>query len=194
MAQTFHHVWRVLVPLAMPGITTGITMVFVPSISTFIISRMLGGGSNLLPGDLIEMQFLGNSYNYNLGSAMSLVLMVIVLFVHELHHRRHGRNGGDGMRRWKTLANACGWWPCSASCMCPSRCLLPSASTNRKSRNVWAGFSLRWYKNLLGDEMILQALGVSLVVAFASAIIATVLGTLAAIGVNNMSRRGAPWC
>ena len=68
-----------LVPLAMPGITTGITMVFVPSISTFIISRMLGGGANLLPGDLIELQFLGNSYNYNLGSAMALVLMVIVL-------------------------------------------------------------------------------------------------------------------
>ncbi len=78
-ANQFHILTRVLVPLAMPGITTGITMVFVPSISTFIISRMLGGGSNLLPGDLIEMQFLGNSYNYILGSAMSLVLMVIVL-------------------------------------------------------------------------------------------------------------------
>lgn len=70
---------RVLMPLSAPGIITGITMVFVPSISTFIISRMLGGGSNLLIGDLIELQFLGNSYNYNLGSAMSLVLMVIVL-------------------------------------------------------------------------------------------------------------------
>ena len=78
-ANQFHILTRVLVPLAMPGITTGITMVFVPSISTFIISRMLGGGSNLLIGDLIELQFLGNSYNYNLGSAMSLVLMVIVL-------------------------------------------------------------------------------------------------------------------
>ena len=69
----------VLIPLSVPGIATGITMVFVPAVSTFIISRMLGGGSNLLIGDLIEMQFLGNSYNYNLGSAMSLVLMVIVL-------------------------------------------------------------------------------------------------------------------
>lgn len=57
----------------------GITMVFVPAVSTFIISRMLGGGANLLIGDLIELQFLGNSYNLNLGSAMSLVLMVIVL-------------------------------------------------------------------------------------------------------------------
>ena len=78
-ANVYHVVAKVLVPLSMPGITTGITMVFVPSISTFIISRMLGGGSNLLIGDLIELQFLGNSYNYNLGSAMSLVLMVIVL-------------------------------------------------------------------------------------------------------------------
>lgn len=72
-------VGRVLIPLSMDGITTGITMVFVPSISTFIISRMLGGGANLQMGDLIELQFLGNSYNYNLGSAMSLILMVVVL-------------------------------------------------------------------------------------------------------------------
>ena len=71
--------FRVLVPLTGPGIATGITQVFVPAVSTFIISRMLGGGSNMLIGDLIELQFLGNSYNYNLGSAMSLVLMVIVL-------------------------------------------------------------------------------------------------------------------
>ena len=71
--------FRVLVPLSGPGIATGITQVFVPAVSTFIISRMLGGGSNLLIGDLIELQFLGNSYNLNLGSAMSMVLMVIVL-------------------------------------------------------------------------------------------------------------------
>ena len=70
---------KVLMPLSVPGIVAGITMVFVPSVSTFIISRMLGGGNNLMMGDLIEMQFLGNSYNLNVGSAMSLVLMVIVL-------------------------------------------------------------------------------------------------------------------
>ena len=69
------------VVVSMPGIMSGITMVFVPAISTFIISRMLGGGSNLLIGDLIEMQFLGNSYNPNLGAAISLVLMVIILLI-----------------------------------------------------------------------------------------------------------------
>ena len=78
-ANTRRIVTRVLIPMSTPGIATGITMVFVPSVSTFVISRMLGGGSNLLIGDLIEMQFLGNSYNFHVGSAMSLVLMVIVL-------------------------------------------------------------------------------------------------------------------
>lgn len=77
--NTFNVLTKVLIPLSMPGITTGITMVFVPSCSTFIISKMLGGGSNLMIGDLIELQFLGNAYNPNLGSAMSLVLMVLVL-------------------------------------------------------------------------------------------------------------------
>ena len=73
--------FKVVVPLSVPGITSGVTMVFVPAISTFIISRMLGGGSNLLIGDLIEMQFLGNSYNPHLGAAISLVLMVIILVI-----------------------------------------------------------------------------------------------------------------
>ena len=58
---------------------SGITMVFVPSVSTFIISKMLGGGGNLMIGDLIDMQFLGSAYNPNLGSAISLVLMVLIL-------------------------------------------------------------------------------------------------------------------
>ena len=70
---------RVLLPLTLPGISNGIIQVFVPSVSTFIISRMLGGGGNLLIGDLIDLQFLGNAYNPNLGAAISLVLMVMIL-------------------------------------------------------------------------------------------------------------------
>ena len=77
----FNTLFRVIIPLSMPGIISGITMVFVPAISTFIISRMLGGGTNMLIGDLIEMQFLGTAYNPHLGAALSLVLMVIVLIM-----------------------------------------------------------------------------------------------------------------
>ena len=70
---------RVIFPLSLPGVISGITMVFIPSVSTFAISKLLGGGKTLLLGDLIEMQFYGNSYNPYLGSAVSLVMMVIVL-------------------------------------------------------------------------------------------------------------------
>ncbi len=72
---------RVQLPLSKPGIRTGVVMVFVPGVATFIISKMLGGGSFWLIGDLIEAQFLGSSYNYNIGSAMSLMLMVVVLLL-----------------------------------------------------------------------------------------------------------------
>ncbi len=70
---------RVIFPLSLPGVLSGVTMVFIPSVSTFVISRLLGGGKSLLLGDLIEMQFLGTAYNPHLGSAISLVMMVIVL-------------------------------------------------------------------------------------------------------------------
>ena len=70
---------KVILPLSLPGVLSGITMVFVPSVSTFAISRMLGGGTELLLGDLIERQFLGGAYNPQLGAAISQVMMVIVL-------------------------------------------------------------------------------------------------------------------
>ena len=70
--------WKVTLPMSMSGIISGITMVFVPSISTFYISQKLGGGQYLLVGDAIETAF-GNPNTYNIGAAMSLVLMVIVL-------------------------------------------------------------------------------------------------------------------
>ena len=70
---------KVILPLSLPGVLSGITMVFVPSVSTFAISRMLGGGTELLLGDLIERQFLGGAYNPQLGAAISLVMMLVVV-------------------------------------------------------------------------------------------------------------------
>lgn len=78
-ANSWKIVTKVVFPLSLPGVSSGITMVFVPAVSTFIISKMLGGGTNQLIGDIIDLQFLGNTYNPNLGSAISLVLMVVVL-------------------------------------------------------------------------------------------------------------------
>ena len=73
--QTLFWVW---LPLSVPGIISGITMVFVPSLTTFVISNLLGGSKILLIGNVIEQEFTKGS-NWNLGSGLSLVLMVFIL-------------------------------------------------------------------------------------------------------------------
>lgn len=78
---------RIIVPLSVPGVISGIMMVFIPSVSTFVISQLLGGGMTMMLGDLIQTQFLGNAYNPYLGSAISLVMMVIVLIAMAIMNR-----------------------------------------------------------------------------------------------------------
>ena len=70
---------KITLPLSLPGVLSGVTMVFIPSVSTFAISRLLGGGTHMMLGDLIEQQFLGGAYNPHLGSAIALVMMIIVV-------------------------------------------------------------------------------------------------------------------
>ncbi len=70
---------KVIMPLSLPGVISGITMVFVPQVSTFYISQKLGGGTFQLIGDTIESYFTGVSVNYHFGAALSLILMVLII-------------------------------------------------------------------------------------------------------------------
>ena len=83
----------VILPLSVPGIASGITMVFVPALTTFAISNMLGGGKIYLIGNIIEQEFTTTS-NWNLGSGLSLVMMVFILVTMELMSRLD--KDGDG--------------------------------------------------------------------------------------------------
>ena len=69
---------KVILPLSVPGIISGLSMVFVPAISTFYISQKLGASQTMLVGDLIEKQFNGGGNNKNVGAAISLLLMALV--------------------------------------------------------------------------------------------------------------------
>lgn len=77
-SNKFHVMRRVIFPLSLPGVLSGITMVFVPCVSTFYITQKLGGGQIVLIGDVIETQFQ-SANNYNLGAALSFVLMILIL-------------------------------------------------------------------------------------------------------------------
>ncbi len=77
-ANSFQTFWYVLLPLSVPGVISGITMVFVPALTTFVISSLLGGSKILLIGNVIEQEFTKGS-NWNLGSGLSLVMMIFIL-------------------------------------------------------------------------------------------------------------------
>lgn len=86
----------VVLPLSLPGIASGFTMVFVPSVSTFYISKKLGGNTFSLIGDVIEMQFK-SANNYNLGAALSLVLMVLIIICMMVMNRFTGEDDDGGV-------------------------------------------------------------------------------------------------
>ncbi len=71
---------KIIFPLSIPGVISGITMVFMPAITTFVVSNVLGGGTHMLIGNLIEQQFLRTN-NFNFGSALAIILMIIIVFI-----------------------------------------------------------------------------------------------------------------
>lgn len=77
-ANTFQTYSKILIPLSLPGIVSGITMVFIPALTTFVISDLLGGSKILLIGNVIEQEFKQTN-NWNAGSALSTVLMIFIL-------------------------------------------------------------------------------------------------------------------
>ena len=87
---------RVVLPLSVPGILSGVTMVFVPAVSTFYISQKLGGTDTVLIGDVIERQFKQGN-NPNLGAALSLVLMVLVFVCTGIMNRFGGDSEEGGV-------------------------------------------------------------------------------------------------
>ena len=91
-AETFR---KVTLPLSMPGIISGITMVFVPAVSTFYISQKLGGADTVLIGDVIERLYKQGN-NPNLGAALSLVLMALVFVCTDIMNRFGGADDEEG--------------------------------------------------------------------------------------------------
>lgn len=87
---------KVIFPLSLPGVISGITMVFMPAVTTFVISRLLGGGQFTLIGNLIEQQFLSSS-DWGFGSAISLAMMVLILLSMAVMSKFAGEDRGLGL-------------------------------------------------------------------------------------------------
>ena len=88
--------YKVTMPLSVPGVISGITMVFMPSVTTFFIPRVLGGGNTQMFGDLIESTFLFSG-DWNLGSALSLIMMVLILISLSILRKADPNGEGGGI-------------------------------------------------------------------------------------------------
>ncbi len=86
-ASRFQVLWRIIIPLAMPGIITGCVLVFIPTFGAYVTPLLLGGGRHMMIGDLIALQF-GSSRNWPLGSAFATVLMGFVLLALYIQARK----------------------------------------------------------------------------------------------------------
>ncbi len=91
-AGTFQTFLRIILPLSMPGVLSGITMVFIPALTTFAISTMLGGSKILLIGNIIEQEFT-QLYDWHLGSGLSIVLMIFILINMVIEHISNSKGG-----------------------------------------------------------------------------------------------------
>lgn len=78
--------YKVIFPLSLPGVISGVTMVFMPAVSTFVISDLLGGGQSVLIGNLVQEQFMKVN-NWSFGSAISVILMLFILMFMRLLHK-----------------------------------------------------------------------------------------------------------
>ena len=90
---------KVILPLSMPGIISGITMVFMPAVSTFVIPRLLGGGKDMLIGNVIEQQFTTLS-DWHFGSALAIILMILILISRALMSKFDSEEAEGGGRLW----------------------------------------------------------------------------------------------
>ena len=94
--NSFQTLYKVTMPLSIPGVVSGITMVFMPSVTTFFIPRVLGGGNTMMFGDLIESKFLTEG-NWNVGSALSLIMMVLILISLSILRKADPNGEGGGI-------------------------------------------------------------------------------------------------
>jgi len=95
-ANSFTVFRKVTLPLSLPGVVSGITMVFMPALTTFVISKLLGGSQYTLIGNLIEDQFM-RVYDWNFGSALSIVMMLLILLSMAVMSRFDNEEVGGGL-------------------------------------------------------------------------------------------------
>lgn len=188
-ANWIQTLWRITLPQILPGIVSGITMVFVPAMTTFVISNLLGGAKINLIGNVIEQEFT-TANNWYGRSRLSIDFEILILGSMAVSRTLRKRRGGCDMVG-KALAKISGRIYLALIFIflyAPIATLIVLSFNESRFRGKWGGFSLKWYESLFSSREIMDALWTTLLLAFLSALIATIFGTMVSFAMNHMKK------
>ena len=183
----------VLLPLTMPGVAAGSIFVFVPSMGNFIVPELLGGGREIMVGNLIQQQFLSaRDWPFGAAIAVGLIAIMLVLLAGQALVLRHEQGTAERSparevhTRRRYLRAHLG--VVYGFLYLPIAVLVVLSFNHAGLPTAWGGLSLRWYRSVVTNAPILASVRTTLIVAVAVTAIATVLGTLLAVGLHRTVR------
>jgi spermidine/putrescine transport system permease protein len=187
---------RVLLPLTLPGVVAGCIFVFVPSIGNFIVPDLLGGGKEIMVGNLIQQQFLSaRDWPFGATLAVAVIAIMMVLLVGQaiVLRRQQGTAERSPTESHAGRRHGRGWLRAHAGLVyaflyLPIAVLVVLSFNESGLPTAWTGFSFKWYRSLVGNEELLASVRTTLVVGVSVTLISTVLGTLLALGLHRTVR------
>ncbi len=175
----------VTLPLSLPGVMTGVALVTILLLGEYLIPQLLGGGKVFFIGNALVDLFL-QSRNWPFGSAIAVTLVAVVVVVLMVAMRIPGRSPEQD--RWISSDARLHLLRLSLPLCADALVVLFSFNAGRNA-SEFTGFSLAWYGKALGNTFLISALQNSLIIAFTSATLAAVFGTMAALGMERLGSR-----
>ena len=173
--------WTITLPLSWPGIAAGSLLCFIPIVGEFVVPDLLGGSETLMIGRTLWSEFFSNR-DWPLASAVAVVLLVILVIPIVIYRDVEARRDrGPPMTRRFTWFNATALTLGFAFLYLPILILVVYSFNASRLVTVWGGFSTEWYAALFRNEALLDAAWVTIRIALVSAVLATLLGTMAAV-------------
>ena len=170
--------WLVTIPLSRNGIIAGCFLVFIPALGEFVIPSLLGGSGTLMIGKVLLEEFFANR-DWPVASAVAVILLLILIIpiiLFQRNEQKQRRQSNEALSWFNVTSLTSGF----AFLYLPMLILVIYSFNASKLVTVWAGFSTKWYGELIQNEAFLDAAWVTLKVAVMSSTLATILGTMAA--------------
>ncbi len=176
--------FTVIVPLTKGGIIAGSMLVFIPAVGEFVIPELLGGPDSIMIGRVLWQEFFNNR-DWPVASAVAIIMLLLlivpIMWFHKHQQKKRGRTRMNNLPVVRSPRRIVILLLGFTFLYAPMLMLVIYSFNSSKLVTVWAGWSTRWYGELLRDDAMMSAVGLSLTIAACAATAAAILGTIAAV-------------